>query len=76
MRDDLPKLPLPPEAKRYARRHGMAALKKQPQSFIDMQAAITGQRHLKHGFKNTDSGQSAEHAFQEDIDRIVRFVTR
>lgn len=65
MRDDLNKLPLPPEAKSYARRQGLAAMKKQPQSFIDMEAAITGQKSKKHGFKNTDEVGGVPKAIKE-----------
>ena len=39
MRDDLSKLPIPAEAKAYNRGHGMATMKKQPQSYINDQLA-------------------------------------
>jgi len=57
-RDDIDTLPIPPEAKSYARGKGMAFLKAKPQNYINMVAAVTNQRGLKKGFKNTDAGRS------------------
>jgi hypothetical protein len=71
MRDDLNKLPLPPEAKSYARRHGLAAMKKQPQSFIDMNAAVLGEKDKKKGFKNTDEVGTVKSAVKESARLIV-----
>jgi len=66
-RDDLKKLPLPPVAKAYARRKGLASMKRQPQDFINVMAAITNQKHLQKGFKNTDSSGKVPHAFKESV---------
>lgn len=71
MRDDLKKLPLPPEAKSYARRKGLAAMKKQPQSFINMVAAVTDQKDKKRGFKNTDEVGTVPKAIKEAARAIV-----
>lgn len=60
MRDDLNQLPLPPEAKRYARGKGLRFLRNKPQSYIDMVAAVTGQQALKKGFRNRDVGERTE----------------
>lgn len=74
MRDDLNKLPLPPEAKAYARRSGLSAMKKQPQSFINMSAAVSNQRDKKHGFKNTDEVGKVPHAIKEAARQIVALI--
>lgn len=74
MRDDLKKLPLPPEAKSYARRKGLAAMKRQPQEFINMVAAVTGQKHLKKGFQNTDAGGKVPHAIKERAAYAVKMM--
>ncbi len=74
MRDDLNKLPLPPEAKAYARRSGLAAMKKQPQSFINMVAAVSNQRSKKHGFKNTDEVGTVPKAIKEDAAFIMKVL--
>ena len=72
MRDDIDKLPLPKEAKSYARGKGMKFLQAKPQNYIDMVAAVTGQKALKKGFKNTDAGQSTDgKKIKEDAHRIV-----
>lgn len=42
-RDDLNKLPITAQSKAYARRHGLAAMRRQPQQYISMIAAETGQ---------------------------------
>ena len=59
-RDDVASLPIPVEAKAYSRRHGLAVMKRQPQSFIDTAAAVTSQKARQHGFKNKDGGQKAK----------------
>lgn len=74
MRDDLNKLPLPPEAKSYARRSGLSAMKKQPQSFINMAAAVSNQRSKKHGFKNTDEVGTVPKAIKECASLIVAML--
>jgi hypothetical protein len=74
MRDDLKKLPLPPEAKAYARRKGMKALRRQPQQFIGMVAAVSNQKHLKHGFKNTNAVGRVPHAVKECARMIVAYL--
>ena len=71
MRDDLKKLPLPPEAKAYARRGGLASMKRQPQDFINMMAAVTNQRHLKKGFKNTGPPGQVPHTLKESVALVV-----
>jgi hypothetical protein len=63
--DDLPKLPLPAEAKSYARRSGLSSMKRQPQDFINMVAAVTGQKDRQHGFKNRDEGGKVAKAIKE-----------
>jgi hypothetical protein len=73
-RDDVKKLPLPPEAKAYARRKGLASMKRQPQDFINMVASVTNQKHLKAGFKNTDSGGKVPHAFKESAAQVVTLM--
>jgi hypothetical protein len=75
VRDDLKSLPLPPEAKAYARRTGLSAMKKQPQSFINMVAAITGQKNKKHGFKNTDEVGTVPKAVNESARALVTLLT-
>jgi hypothetical protein len=75
VRDDLKSLPLPPEAKAYARRSGLAAMKKQPQSFINMAAAVSNQRSKKHGFKNTDEVGTVSKAIKECARLIVQALT-
>lgn len=74
MRDDINKLPLPHEAKAYARRSGMRTLKRQPQQFINMVAAVTDQKDKKHGFKNSDEVGRVPSAIKESAARIVRFL--
>jgi len=74
VRDDLKNLPLPKETKTYARRHGLSAMKKQPQSFIDMAAAVSGQRAKKHGFSNVDAAGKVPHAIKEAARQIVAAV--
>jgi hypothetical protein len=74
VRDDLKKLPLPPEAKSYARRKGLSAMKKQPQSYINMVAAVTNQRSKKHGFKNVDAAGKVPHAIKEQAGIIIALL--
>lgn len=71
MRDDIHKLGLPPEAVSYARGKGMAFLKKKPQNYINMVAAVTNQRGLKKGFRNSDVGRSTSGGPQESARQIV-----
>ena len=70
-RDDIDTLPLPPEAKSYARGKGMAFLKAKPQNYINMVAAVTNQKGLKKGFKNTDAGRSTSGGKTESAERLV-----
>jgi len=74
VRDDLKKLPLPPEAKSYARRQGLSAMKKQPRTYIDMVAAVTNQRSKENGFKNTDEVGAVPSAVKECARRIVAYL--
>jgi Protein of unknwon function (DUF3008) len=53
-RDDIKKLPISPEGKAYARRGGLASMKRQPKDYINMVAAETNQKAKEHGFKNYD----------------------
>jgi hypothetical protein len=55
MSDEINYLPLPPEAKRYARRKGLRAMQRQPQDFIDAVAAVTNQKDKQYGFRNSES---------------------
>jgi hypothetical protein len=71
VRDDLNKLPLPPEAKAYARRKGLSAMKNQPQSYINMAAAVSGQSDRKRRFKNRDEVGAVSHAIKESACLLV-----
>jgi hypothetical protein len=73
-RDDIDKLPLPPEAKSYARGKGMAFLKAKPQNYIDMIAAVTGQKDRKSGFKNKDAGERSEGGKLSEAASIVEVL--
>jgi len=69
MRDDIGKLPLPPEAKKYARMTSRDAMSgRKPQMFIDMVAAVTNQRDRKKGFGNKDAGV---HEAAQVVDRML-----
>ena len=74
MRDDLNKLPLPPEAKSYARRKGLPAMKKQPGTYIDMVAAVTNQRSKEYGFKNADEVGRVPRAIKECARKVVAYL--
>lgn len=68
-RDDIGKLPITPQAKKYARRSGLASMKRQPKDYQNMVAAELGQ-HYK-GFPNKDaskstSGGSIKNAIKEN----------
>lgn len=56
MRDDINKLPLPREAKAYARRKGLKSMMQQPAQFLRVNAALTnpGKPNI---FKNYDVGK-------------------
>lgn len=54
-RDDINKLPMSREAKSYARRGGLASMKRQPKDYIKMVAADTNQKGKMSGFKNSDA---------------------
>lgn len=71
MRDDIHKLGLPPEAVSYARGKGMKFLRSKPQNYIDMVAAVTNQRGLKKGFRNTDAGRSTSGGHAESAEKLV-----
>lgn len=64
VRDDLDSLPLPPEAKAYARRKGLASMMRQPADFCRVNAMLSnpGRPDL---FKNYDEGEPVRHAFNE-----------
>ena len=71
MRDDINKLPLPPEAKSYARGKGMKFLKAKPQNYIDMVAAVTNQKDRKKGFGNADAGETTAGKKLREANQIV-----
>lgn len=50
-------------------------MKKQPQSFINMVAAVTDQKDKKHGFKNTDEVGKVPHAIKECAEMVVTLLT-
>jgi hypothetical protein len=54
-RDDINKLPMSREAKSYARRGGLASMKRQPKDYINMVAADTNQKAKKNSFKSYDA---------------------
>lgn len=72
--DDLAKLPLPANAKRYARRQGMGALQRQPLEFISVMATLTNQKGRQHGFANKDEVGKVPKAIKEDVDRVLGFL--
>jgi hypothetical protein len=53
--DDIGKLPFSREGKAYARRGGLASMKRQPKDYIKMVAADTNQKGKMAGFKNSDA---------------------
>jgi len=55
-RDDLGSLPIPPSAKRYARRKGLKSMQRQPKDYVQMVADVTGQP--VKGFKNTSAAET------------------
>jgi len=54
-RDDIGKLPFSREGKAYARRSGLASMKRQPKDYINMVAADTNQKAKKNSFKSFDA---------------------
>jgi len=56
-RDDIGALPISRQAKSYARRGGLASMKRQPKDYINMVAADTNQQGKKAGFKNFDAAE-------------------
>jgi hypothetical protein len=71
MRDDIDKLPLPPEAKSYARGKGMKFLKAKPQNYINMVAAVTNQKDRQKGFGNLDAGETTSGKKLKEANEIV-----
>jgi hypothetical protein len=61
-------------AKRYQRRSGLAAMKRQPQDFINVMAAVTNQKSRQHGFKNKDAAGHTPHAIKEEAALAVRLL--
>jgi hypothetical protein len=55
--DDIGKLNMSPEAKHYARRGGLASMKRQPKDYVNMVAADTNQKGKKAGFRNFDAAE-------------------
>src|SRR4051812_41993420 len=78
MRDDIGKLPLPPAAKAYARRSGLASMMRQPRDFTRVNAMLTnpGKPNV---VKNYTAGSSTDgkpvdsmkHAIKDSAQRIV-----
>jgi hypothetical protein len=62
-RDDIGKIPIPPAAKRYARRSGMAAIKRQPFEFQKVNAQLTNPGKRDH-FQNYDAVGKVQHAMK------------
>lgn len=77
-RDDIGKLPLSKGAKAYARRSGLAAIKRQPKEFQKVNATITNPGRRDH-FQNYTVGQQTgggsvnkmKHAIKEDAEQLV-----
>jgi hypothetical protein len=59
MRDDIDKLPLPKEAKAYARRTGLKSMMRQPKDFAKVNAMLLnpGKPNV---VKNYDNGESTD----------------
>jgi hypothetical protein len=53
--DDIGKLPISREGKAYARRGGLASMKRQPKDYINMVAAETNQKGKKNSFRKYDA---------------------
>lgn len=59
MRDDLTSLPLSRAAKAYARRRGLASMRRQPRDWLKVVGELTNPPESGRstaGFKNTDAG--------------------
>lgn len=52
----------------------MNAMKKQPQSFIDMAAAVSNQRSKERDFSNVDAAGKVPHAIKEAARQIVTAI--
>ena len=59
-RDDIKSLPLSREAKAYARRSGMKALKRQPREFQKVNHQIMNPTRKSRKFKNRDEGNGSK----------------
>lgn len=66
MRDDINKLPLPPAAKRYARRKGLKSMMRQPRDFLRVNAMLTnpGKRNKMRSY---DAVGKVQHAMKESL---------
>jgi hypothetical protein len=81
MRDDIDSLPLPPEAKAYARRGGLKSMMNQPTAFARVNAMLTNPGK-KNKVKNYTVGQqtdgkpvdSMKHAIKEGAEKVVRLL--
>lgn len=78
MRDDINKLPLPDAAKRYARRKGLATMKRQPKEFSAVNAMLTNpgkpNKVKNYVCGRTSTGGSLatqKHAIKDSAQRIV-----
>lgn len=71
MRDDINRLGLPRLAQAYARRKGMAAIKRQPFEFMRVNALLMNPGK-PNKFKNYDDGEKVRHAFKEAAVQVVR----
>ena len=58
-RDDIGKLPFSSQGKAYARRSGLASMKKQPQQYISMVAKELNEPSKQKGFKNFDAAEKS-----------------
>lgn len=59
MRDDIDQLPLPAEAKAYARRTGLKSMQRQPKDFQRVNAMLTNPG-LPDQFANRDVGETTD----------------
>jgi len=77
LRDDIDKLPLPPAAKAYARRKGLAAMKRQPRQFQAVNAMLTNpgkpDKFKEYTAGRTTSGTvpAPKHAIKDSARRLV-----
>lgn len=78
MRDDINKLPIPKEAKAYARRTGLKSMMDQPKQFMKVNAMLLNPGK-PNKIKNYDVGKSTaggkpEKAIKEDAEAVVHYL--